>query len=111
MIEFDAHWFGGIERSCNGNQHLREIGVDGPVVRVVGIGQGGTPDAAAKPRVIEFRAHGTETGLDVAQTLAIGQLREDHRQIPIPTGETARVRVATRSANAFFEIPCEVAAP
>jgi hypothetical protein len=48
-------------------------------------------------------AHGAEAGLDVAQAFAIGQLREDHRQILIPTGETAQVRVAAVSANAFLK--------
>jgi cobyrinic acid a,c-diamide synthase len=53
--------------------------------------------------VIELREHGTEAGLDVAQAFAIGQLREDHGQILIPTGEAAQVCIASVSDNAFLK--------
>ena len=39
----------------------------------------------------------------MSQAFAIGQLREYHRQILIPTGETAQVRVGAVSANAFLK--------
>ena len=53
---------------------------------------------------VKLRAHGSETGFDVAQALAIRQLRERHRQVLIPTGEAARVRVASIAGNALLKL-------
>jgi hypothetical protein len=53
--------------------------------------------------VIELRAHGPETGLDVAQAFAVGQLREDHRQVLVPTSKAAWVLVATIAGYALLE--------
>jgi len=40
---------------------LREVGEDAPVVRLVGVGQGGACDAAAKAEMIAFGSQRTET--------------------------------------------------
>ena len=53
--------------------------------------------------MVEFWLHGAEAGLDVAQTFAIGQLREDHGQILVPASKAARVRVATIAGNAILK--------
>lgn len=72
-----------------------------PVVRIVGAGQRGTNNTAAKSHGIKLAAYGPEAGLEVTQ--AIGQLREDHRQVLIPTGETTWSRVAAVTGNAFLK--------
>ncbi len=41
---------------------------------------------------------------DVAQTLAIGELGEGHRQILIPAGEVLRVAVSTIAGHAFLKL-------
>ena len=46
------------------------------------VGQGGAGDAPADAHVVELGVLGAQAGLDVAQALAIGQLREGHAQIP-----------------------------
>jgi hypothetical protein len=95
LIEFDAHRFGGVKQPCLCDQHLRKVGVDAPVVRVVGVGQSGFAHATAKAHMVELCLYGAEAGLDVAQTFAIGQLGEDHGQKLVPASKSARVRVAT----------------
>ena len=72
-------------------------------MRVVGVGQRRFAHAAAKAHMVEFWLHGTEAGLDVAQTIAIGQLREDHGQILVPTRKAAWIRVAAIAGNALLK--------
>ena len=76
-LEFKAERFIGLERGGLLDEHLREIGKAAPVPLFVGHRQrvtgGGLPDAS----VIELRAEGRQTGFDVAQTFAPGQLGED----------------------------------
>jgi hypothetical protein len=43
--------------------------------------------------VVQLALHRTQTGLDVAQTFSIGQLREGHGQILIPA-ENPRSRMS-----------------
>jgi hypothetical protein len=94
----------GVERPCDADQHLREVGVDAPVVALVGVGQCGTRYPAAKSHVIQLAAHRAKARLDVAQALPVSQLRECHRQIVVPTREASRVGVATISDYAFLEL-------
>ena len=68
---------------------LREVGVDAPVAHRVGIGQGVARDAAANAHVIELARLRSQTRFDVAQALAIGQLRERHAQELIEAGEAS----------------------
>ena len=73
---------------------MRQIGVDSPVASLVGIGQRAVGDVTADARVIESRAQDAQTGLDVAQTFAAGQLSKGHAQELVPTGKTADLVVA-----------------
>src|SRR6266566_113918 len=45
-----------IERSCEVDQNLCEVGVDAPVMRIVGVSQSGASHPAVKPHMIEFAA-------------------------------------------------------
>ena len=80
LIQHHTERIGGIQRSCDGDQHLRKVGPDALVVRVIGVGQRGTCHATAKTHVVQLATHRPQAGLDVAQPLAAGQLREGHRQ-------------------------------
>lgn len=77
----------GIQAPCDTDQALRKVGVDTPVARRIGIGQGVARNVVADPQVIEPAPLRTQAGLNVAQGLPIGQLREYeltlmHRAIP-----------------------------
>jgi hypothetical protein len=58
---------------------------------------------AAMQREVVGQKHQPRVGL-VIDVADLAQLREDHRQILVPTGETAQVRVAAVSANAFLKL-------
>ena len=45
----------------------------------------------------------SETGFDVAQAFAIGELGESHRQILVPAREILRVPIATITGNALLK--------
>ena len=51
-----------------------------PVVRLVGVSQGGTRDFAAKPDVVELGLDRAQTDFDVAQAFAIGVARKPRRE-------------------------------
>ena len=57
LRQVDADWIAGIERSCDPNQHLREVSKDSPIVGLVRIGQIGTSHSSTKSHVVEFAAY------------------------------------------------------
>jgi len=89
-IEIDAERVAGIQRPSDGDQVLGEVGEDAPVVGLVGVGQGGACDAAAEAEMIALRPQRAETCFDVAQALAVGQLRERHGQELLPARQPAQ---------------------
>lgn len=76
LFEIDSQPFAGVQTTRATNQHLREVGVDAPVVRSVRIGQGAASNLAAKAGVIQLRFERAQAGFDVAQALAISELSE-----------------------------------
>src|SRR4029077_9985646 len=68
-------------------------------------GQGRARHLAAEPQVVQLALHRTQTGLDVAQTFPIGQLREGHGQILIPAGKSAQPDVALIALDATAKLP------
>ena len=77
-----------MKRSGDADQVLREIGEDAPVVSLVGVSQSRARNATAETHVIKLAAHRTKARFDVAEALAVSELREAHRKILIPTGQT-----------------------
>ena len=61
----------------------------------VGVRQGVARDAAAKTHVIQLRLLRAQTGFDVAQTFAPGELRESQAEKLIPAGETLDLVIAS----------------
>ena len=56
LIQFHPDRVGGIERSRGADQNLCEVGINPPVMRVVGVGQCGARHAAAEAHVVELAA-------------------------------------------------------
>src|ERR1035437_5556195 len=56
LLQLHADRIRCIERSREANQNLREVGVDPPVMRVVGVGQRGACHPAVKTHMVEFAA-------------------------------------------------------
>ncbi len=87
LREIDAKRFVHIERARYSNQALCKVGIDAPVSNRIRIGQRVARYRAAKAHVVELGGLAAQTRFDVAQTLAIGQLRERHAQKLIETSE------------------------
>jgi len=51
-VQVQAQVFADVKLSCLGNEPLRQLGVDPPVARLVGIGQCRAPDRVAKAHVV-----------------------------------------------------------
>ena len=95
---------GGIERLGDPDEDLGEVGRDPPVARLVRIGERAAGHAAPDPHVVEARAHRAETGLDVAQALAEGQLREREAEELVETREVADFVLALVAGDAGVEL-------
>ncbi len=78
LVEIDAKSVIDVQASGDADQGLSEVGMDAPVAQLVGVGQGAARYIAPDAHVVELGILGTQTGLDVAQALAIGELGEGH---------------------------------
>lgn len=85
------------------DQSLRQLGMDAPVPRLVRVGQRGATNGRAKSHGVELARLGLQTGLDVAQALAVGQLCERHRSILLGAGERADAMVAAIAQDQTLE--------
>ena len=85
--KIDSKRFVHVKRSGNSDQALRKIGIDAPVSNCIRIGQRIARHRAAKAHVVELGRLTAQTGFDVPQTLAIGQLRERQAQKLVETSE------------------------
>ena len=86
--------FVGIEPAGDADQRLRELVVDVPVARFVGVGQCAAADVAPHAQVVELGGLRAQARLDVAQALPVGQLREGHAQELVQAAEAAHIEVA-----------------
>ena len=87
-IEFHAKRLRGIQRSCNTDQVLGEVGVDLPRSGGVRIGQRVARNRlAAKPHVVQPPCLRTQIDFDVAQRLPVSQLGEGHGEELVQTRE------------------------
>ena len=94
VVEIDAEAVLGIERARDADQAFSEVGVDAPVARLVGVGEGAARYIAPDAHVVELGVLGAQTGLDVAQALAVGELGEGHAQVLIEAGKALHLVMA-----------------
>ena len=104
VVEIEAERLVGVHGAGQADEHLSEVGVDAPVVRLVGVGQRRSRNLAAKAHVIEFVLHRTQAGFDVAETLAVGQLCEGHTQELIEAGKPAEFVIPPVPRHALLEL-------
>jgi hypothetical protein len=104
LVEFDADGVARVQWPCDANQDLGEVGIDAPVAGLVGVGQCGARHPATESHVVELAAHRAQACLDVAQALAVSQLREAHRQKLVPARETLLLVIATITGHTFPEL-------
>jgi len=103
-LEFKAERFIGVERGGLLDEDVGQIGKDTPVPFFVGdrqcVAGGGLADAG----VIELWAEGRQTGFDVAQTFAPGQLCKRQHEELFVGGQLADAKVAVVTGNTLVEL-------
>src|SRR5450759_4720910 len=104
LVQIDANRIVGIQRSCDGDQDLREICENPPIMALVGVGQRRARYLAAQPHVVELAGYRPQARFDIAQALAVSQLRKGHCQILVQTREASQVRVAAIAGHALLEL-------
>ena len=95
----DAKAVVAIKLARAANEHCRQIGPDAPIASFVGIGQRGAPDQRSKAHAVQLGLIDQKTGFDVAQTLAISQLRKRHGTELFGTTQTSYARVAAMTRH------------
>jgi len=86
------------------DEHLRKVSKDAPIAVLVGVGQCGTRHSGANAHVIQLGANRSQTGFNIAQALAIGQLSKGHGKILLPAGKLLDVPVAVVASHAAAEL-------
>jgi hypothetical protein len=77
--------------------------MDAPIAQLVGVGQGAARYVAPDAHVVELGVLGAQTGLDVAQALAIGELGEGHAAVLVETTEALDPMLAPIPMNTASE--------
>ena len=103
-LKFDSHRVASVQRPCNTDQHLGEIGIDAPVVGLVGIGQSRARHSTAEAHMVQFAAHRAQARFDIAQAFTISQLSESHGQVLVPARETPPVTIAAITGYALLKV-------
>ena len=104
VLEFQTEILVGVKTTGLGDEDLGEIGVNAPIALFVGVSQGVPGDMPTDPHVIEAILHRSQTGLDISETLAVGQLSEGQAEELIETGETFDLVIPAVAADAFSEL-------
>src|SRR2546425_9082684 len=103
LLKFGGKRLVGVERRGLLNEPLSEVGEDAPVAAFVGVGQCAAGGGLANTAVIELGTQGAQTGFDVAQTFAPGQLGKSHDGELFVAGQLADPEVAAIALNTLVE--------
>jgi len=87
LLELQPEIVVGIKITGLMNEDLGKVGVDSPVASLVGIGQSASGHTAAESHMVKFGRYRSQARLDIAKTLAVGQLGEGHGEKLVPTRE------------------------
>ena len=95
VFQLQTQVFPGIEGPGFSQESPGQILPQPPVPLFVGVGQGGLGDRLPKTQVVKSLGLGVQTGRDVPQPLAPGQLREGHANELLAAAEMfdARLRI------------------
>ena len=93
-----------VEGAGPGDQDLGEVAIDSPVAHLVGIGERGARYSTAETHVIELGLLSAQTGLDIAETGAFGELSKNQTEELIPAREILDVPVALVSIDAKLKL-------
>ena len=103
IVQVEPQVFVGIQGARDADQCLGKIGIDTPIPAFACVGQGASGNAATDSHVVELVFVSAQASLDIAQTLAKGELRKRHTEILVETGEGLLVTVAVVACYATPE--------
>ena len=103
-MEFKAEGLVGVKRGGLLDEDLSEVGEEAPVAFFIGVGQRAARDGLADAGVIESRAEGGQTGFNVAEAFAPGQLGEGQDEEVFVSGEFADAEVAVVTGDTLVEL-------
>jgi len=103
-VQIDGQALPGIKLARFPNENVSKVCINAPVAAFVGVAERAARDPAADAQVIQPSVERTQAGHDIAQALAIGQLREGHAEKMIPARKTARAVVASITGDALAEL-------
>src|SRR5687767_15589198 len=95
LFEFQPKWLLDIESPRSADELLREIRIDAPIARFVGVGQRAARHVAMDAQVIELRTLSLQTSFDVAQAFPVRQLCKRHAAKLVGTAEMPYSMIAT----------------
>ena len=98
VVALQPQVLSGVQGAGPRDQPLRELGVDAPVPALVGVREGGAPHRRADAHVVQLGRLRRQAGLDVAQALPAGQLRERRQPGTAPRRTASATRGSPRSA-------------
>jgi len=101
--QFYAKVLVDVERASLGDQPLSQLEVNAPVARLVSIGQRRASDRRTDPHVVKLAGLSCQTHFDIAQALAVGQLREGHDAKLLGAIEATRPVIAAVSIDDAME--------
>src|SRR5271168_3181551 len=101
--QFYAEVLVDVERASLDDQPLSQLEVDAPVARLVSVGQRRASDRRADAHVVKLAGLSRQTHFDIAQALAVGQLREGHDAKLLGATEAARPVIAAVSIDDAVE--------
>ena len=94
----------GVKRGGLGEEDLGEVGEEAPVALFVGIGQRTAGGGLTEAGVIKFWTERGQTGFDVAETFAPGELGESEHEEVFVSGEFADKEVAVVTGDTLVEL-------
>ncbi len=104
VVEIETEGLVGIHGARDFDEHFSEVGVDTPVVRLIGVGQRGAGNPAPKAHVIELALNRAQASFDVAETLAKRQLGKSQTKELIPARKSTEFVTAAVALDALVEL-------
>lgn len=93
LMQLDIEGIRCVQPSSARDQTLGKVRPNPPIALFIGIGQRAARHRSPKAHMVELRMDSPQARLDVAKTLAAGQLRESQAEVLIKASETAGMKI------------------
>ena len=104
LLELNLQGIADVKVPSFAQKAFGQGGENAPVARVISVSQRAAAHWSVQAKMVELRAARVQTRFDVAQAFAPRQLRKDHADKLIPTGELADFVIAAEAGDATLEL-------